>query len=119
MGENSEESQILKINDEIHRAKFLEELQDQIESTKTSQGLSSRLSIPAPEIQRDGGAHVRVENFGLIAASLRRDPSHILRFLSKEGGLTSSVAGCNSSVLRVKWRGGRGFPARFVSILKK
>lgn len=108
--------------DEVYRTQFLKELQAKTESSSKNNEeihVFGRLRVPTPQLERDGGAHVRVENFGVIAASLRRDPKHLVAFLSKEGGLSSSLAGTNGSVLRVQWRGGRGFPQRIHSILKK
>ena len=90
-------------------------------------GTTTRLSVPTPNIARDGGAHVLVANFGLIAHALRREPEHIVMYLEKEGALSSVLAGRRSSstspaalALRVSWRGGgRGFAERFAAILKK
>jgi len=56
-----------------------------------------RLSIPSPDVSRDGGAHVLVSNFGLIARALRREPDHIHSYLLKEGGLQSNLIGGRSS----------------------
>lgn len=105
-----------------YRQQFLEDL----ESTQVAErgvGGASRLSVPSPDISRDGGAHVLLSNFGLIVHALRREPEHMVFYLEKEGGIKSVLAGNRSSpatlTLRVQWRGGRGFAERFSSILKK
>lgn len=108
-------------SDEYYRMRFLDDLASREGMQEDTCG--SRLSVPLPQITRDGGAHVLVSNFGAIAHSLRREACHVASFLQKEGGLSCVLAGDRSSpvttTLRVKWRGGRGFAERFVSILKK
>lgn len=115
-------------SDECHRKQFLEDLQIYKESQNGEYGVeglsgNSRVSLPRVDVARDGGAHVLLSNFGIIAHSLRRDADHLVAFLEKEGGLTCVLAGNRSSPattsLRVKWRGGRNFVERFESILKK
>jgi len=104
--------------DEYYRMRFL----DSREEMQAGMG-GSRLSVPRPQIARDGGAHVLVSNFGAVTHALRREACHVVSYLQKEGGLSCVLAGDRSSpattTLRVKWRGGRGFAERFVSILKK
>ena len=118
-GTNGGDSDLLE-NDRCNRQRFLDDLAS-CKELKDSDG--SRLAVPLPDIARDGGAHVVVSNFGLIAHALRRDAAHVVLYLQKEGGLSCVLAGSKASpattTLRVKWRGGRGFPNRFVSILKK
>ena len=98
------------------RTKFINDL---AEHNGKAEG-NSRVSIPRPEIVREGATHV-VSNFGLIAHSLRRPPDHFESYLIKEGGLSTVLTGNHSSpakmVLRVK-RQGRDFPLRVSSILK-
>lgn len=118
--EHTAENDLME-RDDYFRKRFL----DDLESCKDSQANtgSSRLSVPRPDIARDGGAHVVLFNFGVIAHALRRESSHLVLYLQKEGGLSCFLAGDRTSpattMLRVKWRGGHNFAERFTSILKK
>lgn len=107
--------------DEYARMSFLDNLESCKETHAGTEG--SRLSVPLPDIARDGGAHVVLSNFGAIAHALRRPAGHLVLYLAKEGGLSCALAGDRTSpattMLRVKWRGGRGFAERFMAILKK
>jgi len=101
--------------DEERRVRFLEELAEQKEE---DHGLSSRVSVPVPDVEREGRSHVRVKNFSVIAEAFRRDPNHLLTFLAREGGLSCARAGEKGSSLRVRWRGG-SFEARLSKILRR
>lgn len=118
--EGNPELELLE-RDEYFRMCFLENLESCKETQADNGG--SRLSVPLPDIARDGGAHVVLSNFGAIAHSLRRSAGHLVAFLEKEGGLSCALAGDRTSpattMLRVKWRGGRGFAERFMAILQK
>ncbi|CAB9523766.1 Putative eukaryotic translation initiation factor 2 subunit 3-like protein [Seminavis robusta] len=113
---------LLVDSDKEHRTRFLDELQNRNEEAVVAGG-ASRVSVPLPDIARDGGAHVLLSNFGLMAHALRRDPNHLMGYLQKEGGLSCVLAGERSSpattALRVRWRGGRNFAERFTSIMRK
>lgn len=104
--------------EEHHRKRFLDELETCNKISEDSLS-NSKISVPRALVERDGGAHVCVQNFGSICLSLRRDPQHLISYLEKEGNLSCFLA-TEGSAIRVKWRSPIGtFPDRFTSILKR
>lgn len=109
---------VCDLDDEYLRGLFLEELE--LYNQKPDVLVyNSKISVPRAQVERDGGAHVCVKNFGLICLSLRRDPQHLILYLEKEGNLSCFLA-AEGAAIRVKWRSPIGsFPDHFSSILKR
>merc|ERR1712125_25158 len=111
--------------DKYYRDVFLKELEAH-NNTKENHSSSSivsnlKIKVPVPQVERDGGAHVIIQNFNSICLSLRRKPSHVISYLEREGDLSCFLAGIEgSSALSIKWRSPMGtFSDRFSSILKR
>lgn len=107
---------VTEAKDEDRRFKFLEELAQHHAGGNDN---GARIAVPQPVLSRDGGAHILIDNFAVIAASLRREPRHLQAYLEQEGALSCAPAGDNNSSLRVRWRGGRGFPERLSKIIRR
>ncbi|MGQ0537099.1 MAG: translation initiation factor IF-2 subunit beta [Methanobacteriota archaeon] len=59
----------------------------------------NRLQIPPPDVQEEGKATV-IANFEAIASLIRRDPHHILRYLTKEFGVPCQLKGSRAVLQR-------------------
>lgn len=104
---------VIACNDNERRMDFLTELN--VENTDTIQSIS----LPKPNVVRDGGAHVVVQNFSILALALNRDPFHLKRYLEKEGGLSCVFAGDNQQSLRVQWRTRRNLSELIMKMVRR
>jgi len=103
-------------DDQIRRVRFLEELQTTKHQVDSDAAGAIRVSVPSPQLERDGG-QVLISNFAAIARALNREPVHLQRYVQKEGGLSGVPAGERGSGLRVKWKRRGGMAELFDKIL--
>jgi len=101
--------------DSIHRTRFLDELAAR-EADMDDGGM--RVSVCKPQIQREGGAHVVIENFAAIASCLNREPAHLQAYMEREAQLSCARAGEAGAALRVRIRS-RGFDDLLSKIIRK
>ena len=71
---------------------YEELLKRAMEKLPKEKGTGERFEIPKVEGNTQGNSTI-IKNFGEIAAKLRRDPKHILKFLSKELAAPASFDG--------------------------
>lgn len=104
------------VNDDEYnnnRIRFLDELSDKVEASDYK-----KISVPKPNVSKDGGSHYVIENFTSIAKALNRETWHLQAYLSKEAGLSCATAGENGAALRVRYRQ-RGFTELIYRVIRR
>lgn len=105
-------------SEEAIRERFLEDLAEKQDADNGSCG-RELISVPSPVVSRDGGSHVLIENFAVIAMTLNRDPPHFQAYLVREAGLSSCArAGENGQALRVRYKA-RGFSELIRRVIRR
>jgi len=71
---------------------YLSGLDRALKSMPSTKGPKERFTLPSPRVIHEGKATV-LENFGIIADALNRDPEHLMKYLLQELGTAGKIEG--------------------------